>query len=50
MIQSTEKEIVFSPDTHESALAVILLSLSPKETGSGLHSLTKLLSVHFVCA
>lgn len=45
-----KKRIMFSPDTCESALAVILLALSPRETGSGPHSVTKLLCVHFVHA
>lgn len=44
-----EKKGFCFPWIHVGLLAVILLSLSPKETGSGLHSITKLLHVHFVC-
>lgn len=34
-----KKGIIFLPDTCKSALADTLLSLGPKESGSGLHSI-----------
>lgn len=48
MIQSKKKGFFFSLSPCKSALTVILLSLSPKEAGSGPHSITKLLLGHFV--
>lgn len=43
MIQSTKKGILFVPYTCKSAPAAILLSLSPKESGSGLSTVQKTL-------
>lgn len=37
------KKKIFLPDMCKSTLAAILLSLSPKESGSGLHSVKELL-------
>lgn len=41
MIQSTKKSILFLP--YKSAFSAIMFSLSPEESGSGLHSVKNVL-------